>query len=203
MHLYLPRSAAGVAALAVAVVLVTGGAAAPAGAGAAPAIDAPAPVTPSPSSAFPVRDSVLNGVSAVSGSGAWAVGYETGTGALASTTLILHWNGTAWSPVKSPNPGSYSNELLGVSAVSGSDAWAVGYYTDPGVGALTYKTLILHWNGTAWSRVKSPSPSSAYNQLLGVSAVSGSNAWAVGYYDGFFGRAYATLILHWNGTVWT
>jgi len=201
---YLPRSAAGVA-LAVAVVLVIGGAAAPAGAGAAPAAGrAPAPVTSSLSSAFPVRDSVLNGVSAVSGSDAWAVGYETGASALASTTLILHWNGTAWSPVKSPNPGSYSNQLYGVSAVSGSDAWAVGSYTDPSGGALTYKTLILHWNGTAWSKVDSPNPSpGTFNELYGVSAVSGSDAWAVGRYSDGPAIAYATLILHWNGTAWT
>jgi len=191
------------AALAAAAVLVTGGIAAPAGAGAAPAAGhAGAPLTLSPSSTYPLRDRVLNGVSAVSGSDAWAVGYDTGTSALASTTLILHWNGTAWSKVKSPNPGLYSNELSGVSAVSGSNAWAVGSYYDANTGA-AYKTLILHWNGTAWSKVKSPSPSSAFNELQGVSAVSGSNAWAVGRYDGYPARAYATLILHWNGTAWT
>jgi hypothetical protein len=200
---YLSRSAAGMAALAAAVVLVNGGIAAPAGAGAARTIGhARAPLTLNPSSTFKVMDSVLHGVSAVSGSNAWAVGSYTDTSALASKTLILHWNGTAWSKVKSPNSGSYSNELSGVSAVSGSNAWAVGSYTDT-TGAS--KTLILHWNGTAWSKVKSPNPSLGlgFNELSGVSAVSGSNAWAVGSYGGYPARAYATLIVHWNGTAWT
>jgi hypothetical protein len=31
--------------------------------------------------------------------------------------------------------------------VSGSDAWAVGFY-DTAVS----NTLILHWNGTAWAK---------------------------------------------------
>jgi hypothetical protein len=33
---------------------------------------------------------------------------------------------------------------------SASDAWAVG-----GTGWLTSQSLIMHWNGTAWSRVPS------------------------------------------------
>src|SRR5262249_43966341 len=99
-------------------------------------------------------------------------------------------------------PGSYSNELVGVSAVSGSDAWAVGDYASL-PNANEPRTMILHWNGTAWSKVKSPDPSSAFNVLDGVSAVSSSDAWAVGDYAGFPARAYATMILHWNGTAWT
>src|SRR5262249_27021322 len=137
------------------------------------------------------------------GRDAWAVGYDTGTSALASATLILHWNGTAWSKVKSPNPGSYSNELVGVSAVSGSDAWAAG---DFGVnGSAFWDTPLLHWNGTAASQFSrtSPVPVSDYNPLLGGSAVSGSGAGAVGdYQNASVALTHRTLILHWNGTTW-
>ncbi len=126
----------------------------------------------------------------------------------ASDTLILHWNGSAWSQVASPSPSSFGyNFLYGVSAVSGGDAWAVGYYKDNTVGS--YDTLILHWNGGAWTQVDSPNPSCpdyywSNNNLFGVSAVSGSEAWVVGYYgDCSFatGKA-ATLVAHWNGTAW-
>jgi hypothetical protein len=34
-----------------------------------------------------------------------------------------------------------------VSADSATDAWAVGYYTKAST-----RTLLLHWNGTAWSK---------------------------------------------------
>jgi hypothetical protein len=146
---------------------------------------------------------VLFGVSAVSGSDAWAVGRQNSTGVF--KTLILHWNGTAWSKVNSPSPSLADAELMGVSAVSGSDAWAVGWYWNR-TGAAT-DTLILHWNGTAWSQVKSPNPSSdppyiPSNSLFGVSARSGSDAWAVGDYLGNDGLSHA-LIVHWNGTAWT
>jgi hypothetical protein len=139
----------------------------------------------------------LNGVSAVSSTDAWAVGvYDTEH--LLGGTLILHWDGTGWSKVKSPNPGPYENYLQGVSAVSSKDAWAVGVYYTKTVAA---RTLILHWDGTAWSTVKSPNPGSYSNYLQGVSAVSSTDAWAVGTY--VTKSASHTLILHWDGTAWS
>lgn len=70
-------------------------------------------------------------------------------------------------------------------------AWAVGC---TGGG-----TAILHWNGTAWAQVPSPSPGSPSGDcLVGVAATSARNAWAVGTAGNrnFF-------ILRWNGTAWT
>jgi hypothetical protein len=55
--------------------------------------------------------------------------------------LIEHWNGTQWCRVPIPEPGT-SDGLTGVATVSATDAWAVGSYG-------TFKTLILHWDGTA------------------------------------------------------
>jgi hypothetical protein len=155
-------------------------------------------VTPNPSPSL----NLLAGVSAVSGSDAWAVGYYYSTGTV-SKTLVLHWNGTAWSKVKSPSPSPLVNELAGVSAVSGSDAWAVGS-SSSSLNPNVIDTLILRWNGTAWTQVQSPSPSSvSYNYLQGVSARSGSDAWAVGYYSTTEIGPVKTLIVHWNGTAWT
>ena len=42
-------------------------------------------------------------------------------------TLILHWNGTAWKVVKSPNAVTDSfNDLFDVDATSANNVWAVG-----------------------------------------------------------------------------
>jgi hypothetical protein len=43
-------------------------------------------------------------------------------------TLILHWNGTAWKRVQSPNTGDAStdNMLFGIAAHGADDLWAVG-----------------------------------------------------------------------------
>jgi hypothetical protein len=152
--------------------------------------------SPSPG---PTRNS-LSAVTAVSPSDIWAVGGYATTSSGAARTLVLHWNGTAWTKVASPNPGSGSN-LQGVSALSPSDAWAAGSYTTS-TGA--YRTLVLHWNGTAWTKVASPNPSSGINSIYfgAVSALSPSDAWAAGYYY-LPGAAAKTLVLHWNGTAWT
>jgi len=47
---------------------------------------------------------------------------------------------------------SFHGNLQRVASASPGDAWAVGYSgTFPNVG-----TLMLHWDGTTWSRVTSP-----------------------------------------------
>jgi hypothetical protein len=132
----------------------------------------------------------LDAVSAVSSTNVWAVGAGEGT-------LVEHWNGTKWSRVASPTPG-VTGHLLGVSAITASNVWAVGWYS-PATGAL-FKTLIEHWNGSSWSVVSSPNPSSSVNILYGVAGVSSSDVWAVGY---FSGAGYRTLVEHWKWTSWS
>jgi hypothetical protein len=82
-----------------------------------------------------------------------------------------------------------------LTIISATDVWATGYYYD-GSG---YPTLTLHWNGSAWSTVSSPSPTNS-NTLEGAGATSSIDVWAVGsFYDGTLSR---TLIERWNGTAW-
>lgn len=140
---------------------------------------------------------VLNSVSHVGTGAAWAVGtYYNGTD---DRTLIEHWNGTAWSVVASPNAGGAHNELDSVYAVSATNVWAVGTYYNSTI--LADQTLIEHWNGTAWSVVKSPNVGTAHNALAAVSGSGGGNIYAVGtYYDG---TDDTSLVLHFNGTAWS
>ena len=139
----------------------------------------------------------LKAVAAVAANDAWAVGHTCYT----AKTLVEHWNGAAWSIVASPSfttgADGVQNSLNGVAAVSSANAWAVGFHTAAN-GALV--TLVEHWNGTAWSVVASPSPSSTANVLNGVAATGPSDVWAVGYQNG---AARAPLIEHFNGTSWT
>jgi hypothetical protein len=140
----------------------------------------------------------LTSVRAVSASSIWAVG--SASDGTSSKTLIEHWNGTAWIMVPSPSPGNSFNKLNGVRVVSANDAWAVGVYAD---GGTSRKTMVLHWNGAAWTQVASPSPggSGTDNYLFAVAATSPSDAWAVG--EIVTSTGIQTLILHWNGTTWT
>jgi hypothetical protein len=150
-------------------------------------------VVPSPNGS---SSSGLGGVAAVSATDVWAVG-GNGSQMSGGQTLIEHWNGTSWSVVKSPNPGSIYNILGGVTAVSATNVWAVGYYVN--TTGLT-QTLIEHWNGTHWSVVKSPSPAPGNNELFSVAAASAKNVWAVGFST--TNTTDHTLIEHWNGTRW-
>lgn len=144
------------------------------------------------------RDNALSSIAATSSSNAWAVGYYVNRNQV-EQTLVLHWNGSGWKQVASPDPGGNSrwNALSGVSATSSSNAWAVGHYVNRFHVA---QTLTLHWNGTAWRTVSSPDIGTN-NELIDVRAISKSNAWAVGYHDT---KAYVaqTMIGHWNGTSW-
>lgn len=146
--------------------------------------------SPSPAS----MNNELFSVSAVSASDIWAAGFLTTPVKQTPTdeTLIEHWNGSQWSVVKSPNPGS-NDHLNAVAAFSASDAWVVG-------NANTFaQTLIEHWNGARWSVVKSASAGSS-SDLRAVAALSASNVWAVGY--ALVGSSIQTFTEHWNGTNW-
>jgi hypothetical protein len=134
----------------------------------------------------------------VSANDAWAVGAVNLTG----KTVIMHWNGTAWSPAASPNPSTSVNSLAAVSADSRADAWAVGSFTSATQRGLG---LIVHWNGRAWHVVKAANPGGG-DDLFGVSALSPTDVWAVGQYcpsQCHGGTSGADLILHWNGTAWS
>ena len=66
-------------------------------------------------------------MSANSARDACAVGYFIDDTTGSTETPILHWDGTSWSQVDSPNR-SINTELDGVSADSAPDAWAAGHY---------------------------------------------------------------------------
>lgn len=98
---------------------------------------------------------------------------------------------SAWTIVSSGNVGRQSNALSDVSALSATDAWAVGYYAP---GSIT-KPLIEHWDGESFKVVASAAISGR-SMLNGVAAVSTSDAWAVGFVDA------TVLIEHWDGAAW-
>jgi hypothetical protein len=62
-------------------------------------------------------------------------------------------------------------------------------------------TLILHWNGKSWSKVRSPVATADGSFLQSVTATSPTNAWAVGSYSTATNSL--PVILHWNGKIWS
>jgi hypothetical protein len=113
----------------------------------------------------------LYAVTAISANDVWAVGTNN------SEALALHWDGQAWTRVPGPSIGGTNYAIwYAVSGTSSSDVWAVGTYYEQFAGN---RTMIGHWNGTAWRLAASPNPTEG-NLLYGVGAVNGNDAWAAG-----------------------
>jgi len=143
----------------------------------------------------------LSDLAVVSADDIWAVG-ETGDGYTPQlNTLIEHWNGSSWTVIPSPNGTFPVNYLNSVSAVSSTDVWAVGYTFNGIVSDSKSRTLIMHWNGSAWNVVPSPNTSRPENRLKAVVAISGNDVWAVG--DSYDYTNFHTLTMHWNGSTWS
>ncbi|HJT58554.1 MAG TPA: hypothetical protein VJ761_18750 [Ktedonobacteraceae bacterium] len=140
----------------------------------------------------------LTGVAVISATDIWAVGSGSDPNGYTQETLTLHWDGTSWSVVTSPNPTTY-DWLTAVTAIASNDVWAVGYGVN---SSNVYRTLTLHWDGSSWNVVTSPTPGSMFDYLYGVTAISSTDVWAVGDEMNVPG-SYQTLILHWDGTQWS
>jgi hypothetical protein len=133
----------------------------------------------------------LDGITGTGPKDLWAVGYNFNIATGLSRPLALHWDGVAWSRVRTPPvPDSGTTGLSDVSALDASHAWAVGYLRN------SDRILLERWDGVSWHRElwRAYRGSEA---LQGVVAVSSSLAYAVGYHGTH------PLILRWNGTDWS
>ncbi len=132
----------------------------------------------------------LAGVACPAAKSCYAVGnYMSKNGA--SSALVEHWNGSAWSRQAVSVPrGTSDGWLQGVSCPSATFCAAVG--TD-GSGI-----LIERWNGRGWSMSAPRSGSLA--GLYGVSCPSASSCFAVGSAVTASG---GSLVERWNGRTWT
>lgn len=188
---------------------------------------------------------VLTSVSISAPDAGWAVGYYYPGGTSDGRVLILRWDGSEWRQVA--GPGDSVGYLYGVTAVSESEAWAVGQYgghqaailrwdgsewaiayslasartqlietafygvavAGPGnvwaVGSATedngVHSLVIHGDGTNWSRIPSPNFGIEHTYLASVAATEPDDVWMVGYYDTGVSR-YEALALRWDGRKW-
>ena len=139
----------------------------------------------------------LTGMAQGPGGAIWAIGVYTNSQDVYSATSEV-WNGKAWRkiPVAAPPNSSWGD----IAFVAGGTAWAIG-----SVGFARFATFTMRWTGKTWQRVPSPAP--GYDSgLSSVAATSADDAWTVGsFYPSANTTAVPakTLILHWNGKVWS
>ena len=113
----------------------------------------------------------FNALAAISTNDVWAIGSYVRVGNYNINPLAMHWDGAVWTVSNLAPPADYG-QLLGVSAVSATDVWAVGYSGT--------QTLVEHWDSTAWWVTPSPSVGTDLNILVAVTAISATDVWAVG-----------------------
>lgn len=148
-----------------------------------------------PAAAIDSSSSNLSGIFALAPNDIWAVGdYAPAGDDSASRTLVEHWDGSAWTLVPSPNPGT-GGQFTAIAGLASDDIWAVG--GSDSAGAVS-QTLVEHWNGSAWTILSSPNPD-AGGFLNSVSALSADDIWTAGT----TGANEAALVEHWDGSAWT
>ncbi|UYV12252.1 MAG: Rax2 family protein [Phycisphaera sp.] len=137
-------------------------------------------------------------VAGVSADDAWAVGnaQQTGVGGFGPTAYITRWQGDRWE--------LYDiglRDLAGLNdalALASDNVWAVGSIT---TGDLGRQPLILHWDGSDWTIVDTPTFPDGRAELRAIAARSPTEIYASGTdadADGF-PRA---LMLKYDGTSW-
>ncbi|MCA1845243.1 MAG: hypothetical protein LC792_19035, partial [Actinobacteria bacterium] len=119
---------------------------------------------------------LLTDIAALSATDVWVVG----------RAHIEHWDGTSWT-----DETLAEGSIEAIDAFSPKDVWAVGSTgSDQGDPPIS-EGLLLHYDGTMWSRV----PAAPTNRSVGfadVKVIAPDDAWAVG-----------SIVEHWDGTRWS
>jgi hypothetical protein len=162
---------------------------------------------PNPSQA----DDELFNVRCLNAKDCWAVGEDLKGNAFVAEAF--HWNGKKWSTTTVPAYGGTKmhnvTEIYDSTCTAANSCWAVG---DFGLGdspPIKLFNLVLHWNGTKWSRVHPPNPGGSktgdLSFLDSVRCVSASDCNAIGGYGTITSTKDVELneVMHWNGRRWS
>ena len=143
-------------------------------------------------------DNALNGIAAASSNDIWAVGFQSSAPGAASSTLVLHFDGTSWTIVPSPNPGGLTSSLAGVAAMADGRIWAAGFYYDGTQG----RTLLLHGDSVGFETVPGEDFPGEGNVLNGIAASGSGDIFVAGYHYPNGTNDYQGLIEHYDGEQW-
>jgi hypothetical protein len=142
----------------------------------------------------PLANNILSDIKALAPDNAWAVGLFN-TGEAGDQTLIAHWDGTTWSAVPGVNPGTYSNRLSGIDALSADDVWASGTFAHSEPGRLR-RPLVLHFDGGSWSQVEALQRGEAGSSISAVTVAGPDDVWIGGVFPN--GGEQHTLTEHYS-----
>ena len=140
----------------------------------------------------------VSGSSVYVGGAFTSVNTNSGT-SVTGTSRIAKWDGSAWSaPVSS---GNGANNIVQAIAVSGSDVYIGGHFTD--LAGIAEANFVAKWNGTSWSALGG----GAQNAVFAL-AVNGSNVHVGGSFSTVYVKTGALVagtsyIAKWDGSAWS
>lgn len=130
-------------------------------------------------------------------------------GTVVGTSNIAKWNGSVWSALTG-GTGNGVNSIVYTIAVSGSDVFVGGSFTQANVGGTVVSTsAIAKWNGGTWSALGSNGGTGLGNTgtaFVFAIAIVGSDVYAGGSFTtANIGGATVAVnnIAKWNGTTWS
>jgi hypothetical protein len=148
--------------------------------------------------------SFLYGVSAISSNDVWAAGAYYNP-SYVFQNLVEHWNGTSWQVVNTPNVGTASNFLLGISAIPGL-IMAVGTdLQNTDTPNTTYHPLAIESTGSGapWYLTSTPpSVGPNDNRFVAVSCSSANDCVGGGNYIATPPNGHHGLAEKWDGVTW-
>jgi hypothetical protein len=116
----------------------------------------------------------LRGLDVVSPSEVWVAGYS------GSAATVTQWkNGTWTARYTQASTGRHLTVFEAIAVDGSGQVWAVGWDRDYDAPGRPVSSLVVHYNGTSWTRETTPNPANR-NTLMDVVALANGEVFAVG-----------------------
>ena len=116
----------------------------------------------------------LRGLDVVSPSEVWVAGYS------GSAATVAQWkNGTWTTRYTQASTGRHLTVFEAIAVDGAGQVWAVGWDRDYDAPGRPVSSLVVHYNGTNWTREATPNPANR-NTLMDVVALANGAVFAVG-----------------------
>jgi hypothetical protein len=140
----------------------------------------------------------LRGLDVVSPTEVWVAGYS------GSAATVAQWkNGTWTRRYTQASTGRHLTVFEAIAVDGSGQVWAVGWDRDYDAPGRPVSSLVVHFNGTSWTRETTPNPANR-NTLMDVALANGE-VFAVGVAQDTSGGGITprSLMLRWQSTGWS
>ena len=141
----------------------------------------------------------LRGLDVVSPTEVWVAGYS------GSAATIAQWkNGTWTTRYTQASTGRHLTVFEAIAVDAAGQVWAVGWDRDYDAPGRPVSSLVVHYNGTSWTREATPNPANR-NTLMDVVALANGEVFAVGVAQDTSGGGITprSLMLRRTGGTWS